>query len=37
MQLIDYVLENNLDEVFQSAYKQLHSIETALVMGLVAQ
>ena len=31
MQLIDYVLENNLDEVFQSAYKQLHSIETALV------
>ena len=30
-QLVDYVLRNDLDETFQSAYKQLHSTETALV------
>ena len=31
LQLIDYIVYNNLDEVFQSAYKHLHSTETALV------
>ena len=31
LQLIDYITINNLDEVFQSAYKQLHSTETALL------
>ena len=30
-QLIYYIAINNLDEVFQSAYKQLHSTETALL------
>ena len=30
-QLVDYVMRNDLDEIFQSAYKQLHSTETALV------
>ena len=30
-QLVDYVMRNDLDETFQSAYKQLHSTETALV------
>ena len=30
-QLIDYITMNNLDEVFQSAHKQLHSTETALL------
>ena len=30
-QLVDYVMQNDLDETFQSAYKQLHSTETALV------
>lgn len=31
LQVIDYITINNLDEVFQSAYKQLHSTETALL------
>ena len=31
LQLIDYITINNLDEVFQSACKQLHSTETALL------
>ena len=31
LQLIDYITENHLDETFQSAYKLLHSTETALV------
>ena len=30
-QLVDYVMRNDLDETFQSAYKQLHSTKTALV------
>ena len=30
-QLVDYVMRNHLDENFQSAYKQRHSTETALV------
>ena len=30
-QLVDYVMRNYLDETFQSAYKHLHSTETALV------
>ena len=30
-QLIGYVSSNGLDEIFQSAYKQSHSTETALV------
>ena len=30
-QLVDDVMRNDLDETFQSAYKQLHSTETALV------
>ena len=30
-QLIDHVSSNCLDEILQSAYKQLHSTETALV------
>ena len=30
-QLVDYEMQNDLDETFQSAYKQLHSTETALV------
>ena len=30
-QLVDYAMQNDLDETFQSAYKQLHSTETALV------
>ena len=31
LQLIDYITINNLDEVFQSVYKQLHSTETTLL------
>jgi len=31
LQLIDYITINNLDEVFQSACKQLHSTETVLL------
>ena len=30
-QLISYINENNLNETFQSAYKQYHSTETALI------
>jgi len=30
-QLVDYIIRNNLDGIFQSAYKQLYSTETALV------
>ena len=30
-QLTSYVLNNDLGEVFQSAYKRLHSTETALI------
>ena len=30
-QLVDCVMRNDLDETFQSAYKQLHRTETALV------
>ena len=30
-QLVDYIMRNDLDEIFQSAYKQFHSTETALV------
>ena len=30
-QLIDHVSSNGLDEILQSAYKQFHSTETALV------
>ena len=31
VQLINYVMTNDLGELFQSAYKQLHSTETALL------
>ena len=31
MQLGDHLKENNLSEIFQSAYRQLHSTETALL------
>ena len=31
LQLIDCITINNLDEVFQSAYNQLHSTETAFL------
>ncbi|XP_067025752.1 uncharacterized protein [Acropora muricata] len=34
VQLINYVMTNDLGELFQSAYKQLHSTETALLRGL---
>ena len=30
-QVIDHVSNNGLDEILQSAYKQFHSTETALV------
>ena len=31
LQLIGYITENHVDKTFQSAYKLLHSTETALV------
>ena len=31
MQLADHLKENDLYEIFQSAYRQLHSTETALL------
>ena len=31
MQLVDHLKENDLYEIFQSAYRQLHSTETALL------
>ena len=31
MQLVDHLKENDLYEIYQSAYRQLHSTDTALI------